>query len=80
MRKFKNGGQIETVVCNCCGKKVIVSEGIVREGILSVSHTWDFFSEKDGEVHCFDLCEECYDTIIQDFKIPVVVKEQQEYL
>ncbi|ADL03254.1 hypothetical protein Closa_0626 [[Clostridium] saccharolyticum WM1] len=80
MRKYKNGGQLETVMCNCCGKKIIVSEGVAREGVISINHTWDFFSEKDGEIHHFDLCEDCYDTMIQEFKIPVEVEEQLEYL
>jgi hypothetical protein len=80
MRKYKDGGQLETVVCNCCGKKIIVSEGVAREGVISVNHSWDFFSEKDGEIHHFDLCEDCYDTMIQEFKIPVEVEEQLEYL
>lgn len=80
MRKYKNGGQLETVVCNCCGKKIIVSEGIAREGVLNINHAWDFFSEKDGEIHHFDLCENCYDALISEFKIPVEVEEQLEYL
>lgn len=80
MRKYGNGGQLETVVCNCCGKKIVVLDGVVREGVLSVNHPWDFFSEKDGEVHHFDLCEDCYDAMIREFKIPVDIEEQLEYL
>jgi hypothetical protein len=80
MRKYKNGGQLETVVCNRCGKKIVVSEGIAREGVLSINHTWDFFSEKDGEIHHFDLCEDCYDAIVAEFKNPVEVEDQLEYL
>jgi hypothetical protein len=80
MRKYKNGGQLETVVCNRCGKKIVVSGGIAREGVMNINHTWDFFSEKDGEIHHFDLCEECCDEIAAEFKIPVEVEEQLEYL
>lgn len=80
MRKYKNGGQLEMVVCNCCGKKIIVSEGVAREGVISINHSWDFFSEKDGEIHHFDLCEKCYDTITMEFKLPVEIEDQLEYL
>ena len=80
MRKYKNGGQLETVICNCCGKKIIVSKGVAREGVMHISHAWDFFSEKDGEVHHFDLCETCYDAMISEFRIPVEREEQLEYL
>ena len=55
MRKYTSGGQLEAVVCNCCGKKLIVVDGIVREGVLSINHAWDFFSEKDGEMISFFL-------------------------
>ena len=71
---------MESVVCNCCGKKLVVKEGMIREGVLTINHAWDFFSEKDGEVHHMDLCEECYDEIISGFRIPVDVEEQTELL
>ena len=41
-------------------------------------HAWDYFSEKDGEVHHFDLCESCYDELINQFRLPVDVEEQTE--
>ena len=27
MRKYGNNGQLETVVCNMCGKKIVVKDG-----------------------------------------------------
>lgn len=80
MRKYKSDGQLESVVCNCCAKKLVVKAGIVREGVMGINHAWDFFSEKDGEIHHFDLCESCYDELVQGFRIPVDVEEQIEML
>ena len=80
MRKYKCNGEVETVICNCCGKKLAVREGIVREGVLRVDHAWDYFSEKDGEVHHFDICEECYDQLVRTFKIPLDREEVLEVL
>lgn len=80
MRKYRQNGQLETLICNSCGKRMVVEEGIVREGVISVDHVWDFFSEKDGEVHHFDLCEACYDDMINQFRIAVDVEEQTELL
>ena len=80
MRKYKCNGEVETVICNCCGKKLAVREGIVREGVLRVDHAWDYFSEKDGEVHHFDICEECYDQLVRTFKIPMDREEVLELL
>ena len=62
------------------GKKLAVRQGIVLEGAISIDHTWDYFSEKDGQVDHFDLCEECYDQLTATFKIPVETEEQTEYL
>ncbi len=80
MRKYKSDGQLESVVCNCCAKRLVVKGGIVREGVMAVNHAWDFFSEKDGEIHHFDLCETCYDELIQGFRVDVDIEEQIEML
>ena len=80
MRKYGKTGQLETVVCNMCGKKIVVKDGIVREGAVRFDHAWDYFSEKDGDVHHFDLCEDCYDAWIAEFAVPVDVEERTEYL
>ena len=74
MRRYKSNGELEKVICNCCGKK------IVREGAISVDHAWDFFSEKDGEVHHWDLCETCYDNLVNQFRIEADVEEQVEFI
>lgn len=71
---------METVLCNCCGRKLAVKEGVIREGAIAVDHAWDYFSEKDGEVHHFDLCEDCYDELISSFRIPVEVEDQTELM
>lgn len=80
MRKYKSNGELEKVICNCCGKKLVVEGGIVREGAFSVDHAWDFFSEKDGEVHHWDLCEACYDRLLDTFRIAADVEEQVEFV
>ena len=80
MKKYNKNGQLEAVICNNCVKKLVVDKGIIREGAVAFDHAWDYFSEKDGQVHHFDLCEECYDAITAEFKIPVDVEEQLELL
>ena len=80
MRKYKSGGQLESVICNCCGKKMVVKDGVLREGVISVHHAWDFFSEKDGEVHHWDMCEECYDNLLGQFRVEPDVEERVEFV
>ena len=48
----------------------------MEEG-LHVEKSWGYFSGKDGEIHSFDLCESCYDLLVQDFQIPPEKKEQK---
>ncbi len=70
MRKYSKN-QISKIVCNCCGKELVVNRGIIREGVNEFLVEWDYFSDKDGEVHRFDICEACYDKITKTFKIDV---------
>lgn len=38
------------------------------------------FRRKDGEVHHFDLCEECYDGVTREFLIEADKEERAELL
>ena len=69
-----------SLFCNMCGREIKVETGIAREGVLSVEQIWGFFSEKDGQIHSFELCEKCYDELTARFRIPVTVKKQTEML
>ena len=80
MRNYKSNGELETVICKDCGKKMAVKNGIVREGVLMIDHAWDYFSEKDGEVHHLDICEECYDNLTQSLRLPVEIEETAEFI
>lgn len=72
--------QLEAVYCNMCRKKLLVQNGLLIEGALSVDKVWGYFSKKDGERHSFDLCEECYNKLVQSFSIPVDITDQNELL
>lgn len=76
MRQYKiqETKEVEKIICNRCGKEIVVKNGIWEEDMLSVQKRWGYFSEKDNEVHEFDLCEACYDQWIAEFKIPVEQK------
>ena len=63
--------------CNGCGKVIRWEQDMLQEGVLEIEQTWGYFSGKDGEIHSFCLCEDCYDRIRETFVIPVKV---QEYL
>ena len=66
--------------CNKCGKQMKVENEIVKEGSFTVDYRWDYFSGKDGRRHQFDLCESCYDEVVNSFKCPIHDEEYRELL
>ena len=80
MRKYTKNGQLETVICNCCGRELRVEQGILKEGACHLETGWGYFSGKDMERHSFDLCEACYDKIVSEFTLPVEKEEETELL
>ena len=72
--------ELEQVVCNQCGKRLKVEDGILKEGGFSAEYAFDYFSEKDGYIYSLDLCEECFDLWIKGFKEPVRITETREFL
>ena len=72
--------ELVQVICNKCGKNIIVDRGLVKEGHFAIKYGWGYFSDKDGQVHQFDLCEKCYDQYVASFLIPIDVENQSELL
>lgn len=77
MRNYSNE-KLEKAFCNKCGREIKVENGTIMEGNIDVNVKWGYFSEKDLEQHSFDLCEQCYDSIVAEFNIPVEVTEYTE--
>ena len=80
MRKYSENNQLTEAFCNCCKKNLEVQNGIITEGVFSVEYAFGYFSNKDEEIHKFDLCEKCYDVWIRKFEIPVDVVNNTELL
>lgn len=74
----KRRGMLSKVVCNGCGRELKVENGILKEGCFEGKQVFGYFSSMDGQEHCFDLCEDCYQKMIARFLIPVTKREQTE--
>ncbi len=70
----------QPVYCNSCGKTITMENGILKEDAFEATKEWGYFSKRDMEVHHFNLCEECYERITAQFKIPVRVDKKLEVL
>lgn len=68
------------IICNKCGRKLLIENQIAREDYLQVNKPWGYFSKKDGKTYQFVLCENCCDKLIEEFKVPVNIKDTTELL
>lgn len=66
--------------CNVCGRKLKIENGILKEDVLEVRKEWGYFSKKDLEVHRFNICELCYNEMINKFVIPIEISKKREVL
>lgn len=80
MRKYNEKKILTDVVCNKCKKHVAVHDGCLKDSFVHMDYAFGYFSSKDGMVHHFDLCESCYDEMINAFSIPVEITENTELL
>lgn len=62
---------IKEVICNMCGENIKKDDFDHFYDYLQVDKLWGYTSEYDGENHCFDLCQDCYEKFINSFKIPI---------
>jgi len=68
------------IYCNLCGKSLKVENGILKEDAFEATKEWGYFSERDTQVHHFNLCEDCYEKLIAGFQIPVDIRRKLEVL
>ena len=82
MRKYTNfeENQLLEVCCNKCGKALRVENGLLKEGCFHGEHSFGYFSKRDGMKHIWDMCESCYEELLQGFALPVEECEENELL
>lgn len=73
MREYKKSVQesqvVTKVICNCCGKEIpLVREGLLEE-YFHAEKSWGYLSNQDGRQDSFDLCQECYEKMVENFEM-----------
>lgn len=59
------------IYCNRCGKLICKETDKDKTSFLMIQKEWGYFSDgKDGMIHRMDICESCYEALIQTFAIP----------
>lgn len=81
MRKYNHmNGELLEIKCNQCGRSITVKGSVVQEDICHVEKIWGYFSGKDGIRQEWDLCEACYEKLINGFVIPLDENEITEFV
>lgn len=82
MRRYEDekNGRLKQVICNKCKKELKLENGYLKEACFTADSVFGYFSHRDGIRHRFDLCEECYDNMIAEFRIPVDELPENELL
>lgn len=80
MRQYKKNvkeiKETEKIICNMCGREIEVNEGVPAEDVLEVRKRWGYFSAKDNRRDSFELCEDCYDKLVESFLVPVETESE----
>lgn len=58
--------RVVEVTCNRCGR-------VCTREHVNLKHSWGYDSRKDLEAHESHLCEDCYDWLVAQFRIPVKI-------
>ncbi len=73
---IKEVKEVDYIICNKCGKEIKAVDERIEEGVASLEIEWGYFSNKDGEIHQIDLCESCYDELVEQLKVPVDIQRK----
>ena len=76
---YKNNKK-KSISCNMCGKTVEFEEGLLKDDFFEATKDWGYFSKKDLQTHRFNLCEDCYDSMVDKFVIPMTIIDKKEAL
>ena len=77
-KRISNNGDKTGRVCNKCGKAFARVNDIYREDFLEINKDWGFFSVKDGKTYRFAICEDCCESLVKSFVVPVEVSDTTE--
>lgn len=68
------------IICNVCGRELVVEKGIPKEDFICVKKNWGYFSKKDGKTYKFIICEQCADLFVEGFAKAAEVVDTTELL
>ena len=74
LKEYKNeviSEDVQEIFCNVCGTEIKKNSFGYYDQHLSVEKQWGYGSPFDSETHSFDICHDCYESLIKTFKIKI---------
>lgn len=70
MRTYKTEPKkvIDEILCDCCGQSCTITEPVVEHEYAELIATWGYFSNQDGSQFDIDLCENCFNDVLEFIK------------
>lgn len=79
IRKLTVGNKkvVDEILCNICGHVVSSRKSGATKSLdyVSIRKRWGYSSNKDGQIHRIDICETCYDKLVNNLIIPPSVTD-----
>jgi hypothetical protein len=59
---------VDNIYCDGCGESCTTTEPVVEHEYGELSATWGYFSNQDGTQYDIQLCEKCFNEIVDILK------------
>lgn len=66
--KKKTVKVIDNIYCDSCGETCTMDEPVIEHEYAELSATWGYFSNQDGSQYDIQLCEKCFNEVIDFLK------------
>ena len=59
---------LDTIYCDACGKNCSIIEPTHEHEYAKIEATWGYFSEQDGTRYDIEICESCFNEVLDFLK------------
>lgn len=59
---------IDSIYCDACGKSCTITEPVHEHEYATIESTWGYFSNQDGTQYDIQICESCFNEVIDFLK------------
>ena len=66
--KKKSVKSLDKIYCDSCGKDCTITEPVHEHEYAELNATWGYFSQQDGQQFDIQLCETCFNEVLDFIK------------